>query len=263
MATFRRTEHLVSRTDAQHPRILFFLNHAGGKYTLAIPDGESGPAEGTKVDVIFEVRLDGKPHHAPLARLPLVGSQSDWSDALSCGMRIEWISNGTTQFKQLQMKSPSRRFGSAPPGGLHGYNVAVALRSFFLKQQRRLDESQKKWMLDFGVANIKQVCYEHLSNTVYLQDLKRMTQVEGPKAREVLDMGNELLQLGAGDFVSSYALQTAWERLKDNFKAPACDACRSNELVVSTCHLPHDSGIKSLITSASRRAISRAGADAI
>ncbi|GIZ43110.1 hypothetical protein CKM354_000635000 [Cercospora kikuchii] len=134
-----------------------------------LPNGV-GPPVGTKLHVVVEIRLDGQPHAIPHGLQATVGPMSDFDEANEVGMRIEW-QNAAGQWMQeyVQMKQQYNRHNEAHPTGITaGYLRCTALRAF-LKQEHRPVTAQFPFLTNYGIAKVKKISIDHLTQTITSQ----------------------------------------------------------------------------------------------
>ena len=118
-------------------RVVFTINSEKTKDAFKIPI----PAkDGTVVDVVFEIREDGKPHPRSLVRLPTVGPTEDWDRANSLALCATWKDadgNGRTRyfqrFKPLKWATHRKDKTIIPQwrGAVGGYVSGLALWRYF------------------------------------------------------------------------------------------------------------------------------------
>jgi hypothetical protein len=87
------------------------------------PYGEEWPLHEDEVQVVFDVRLDGKPHPVPAFALPLIGPFEDWQRAMSWTHRIEWKSP-TGVWRQHYHQKFARNLADASSRGSLMYHAS-------------------------------------------------------------------------------------------------------------------------------------------
>jgi len=155
-ANFRRTGFVTRVGTGGHGTeylIVFGKKHtiSEGPWYAELRRGEPWPPQNAKIHVVFELRLDGQPHTASLARCSGVGALSDWANANQLGMRIEWErDDGVWVQRQVQLReSDNDRLAAAPYGGMQSYNIATGLRSYLLQERRLLSPALQTWVWIF------------------------------------------------------------------------------------------------------------------
>lgn len=204
-ANYRRVA-FISREDNKRnkgSKVIWQKNTVGkGDSNVAfyLPQGEPGPAYGTKVHVVVEVRLDGRPCGVPWSRQATVGPWSDSADATMVAMRIEWPDeDGNWFFKHLQCDYPNN-FATVNKadiaGSTTGYRVATGMKAYFLRQHRPQTQAFP-WLYDFGIAEIKEIYFDHLSQTIATRRLTTTTNAATVRALADHEIAKLLLDSGA------------------------------------------------------------------
>ncbi|KAK5953008.1 hypothetical protein OHC33_006130 [Knufia fluminis] len=138
-----------------HPSIMFERN-------------KKHPPQGTILYPIWEIQLDG-PHPIPWARLPDLGGPSDWHIANSLALRVEWQDPDGQWWQTFQQADQVTKFEpTTDPGAMVKYNQAMAIIRYL---QPRRHFSPKGWNYDCGLARIKELSFNHATQTVKLQEL--------------------------------------------------------------------------------------------
>jgi len=196
-----------------------------------------GPAIGTKLHVVYELRLDGQAHPCAFSRAPTVGCFSDWADCTKLGMRIEWQDDdGRWWYRYVQLdNSYNTLVMNGPVGATTGYVLATALRSFFLQERRPLQ--QHSWLYDFGIARLKEVYIDHLTQTIRVRQPHNPHDVPAFTRRTFDQMGNELLGLGAErvarDTDASFPNFAPGAPSRMGPPRKSCDHCNAGRKIVS------------------------------
>ncbi|KAK5081393.1 hypothetical protein LTR70_000988 [Exophiala xenobiotica] len=126
------------------------------------------PPQGTVVYPIWEIQLNG-PHPIPWARLNDVGLPSDWHVANTLALRLEWQDKDGQWWRTYQQSDLQLKFEPTnDQGALINYNQAMAVIRFL---QQRQQFSPRSWFYNAGIARIKQLTFDHASQTVRLQEL--------------------------------------------------------------------------------------------
>ncbi|KAI4276186.1 MAG: hypothetical protein L6R35_006224, partial [Caloplaca aegaea] len=125
------------------------------------------PAEelvvGTQVYCTFEMRLDGRPHEAPLFRLPLVGGFSDWREISTIGLKMEWNTSKGWRAKYVQriQMNPSitGQVQHAPVLYIQGSALLAAFKS-------QIFNNPSGWREQFGPLRIVDVWFDRKTQEV-------------------------------------------------------------------------------------------------
>lgn len=217
-----------------------------------LAENEEGPEFNTPIDVIFEVRLDDQPHPISWARAPTVGCWSDWLDACKVAMRIEWLApkestNGEGQepgeqaemewkFRYVQVVTTyNALLEEAPAGATHGYALGKALHAFLTQEYRTPDE-EFPWLVNFGIARVKEVYVDHLTQEIRTKDVHAPHPPEVPLAKKSYnELAQELELLGAETVAS--AEDDKFPPVKFKAAGPprkSCDHCHAGRKIVRT-----------------------------
>jgi hypothetical protein len=225
--------------------------------TFQVPVGRDGPPAGTWVYPVFELTTDGTAHAVPWSRLPSIGPFSDWAEALSLALKIEWRrADGQLVRKYIQVTNPMRMRPVASNMPLQGvpfriYAMAVAVVRFLKQQNLSARVPRPPWQPDFGIARLKDQTLSWLDQRMVILDVTP----DGSKVLSGTVGINEMHQsfMAAGlNCPDPYDTQTAWyglapvpveyqvTRLRTNGAAEpgsACDSCyllsiKSRELTV-------------------------------
>ncbi|KAK5168074.1 uncharacterized protein LTR77_006642 [Saxophila tyrrhenica] len=240
-ANFRRTD-LVTRVatgGAGVPSLQVYLKHhtpTNTAWIALLRRDKPWPPENSKIHVVLELRLDGKPHTAGLARAPGVGALSDWANANQLGMRIEWQrDDGVWVQRQFQLRDDNEKLAYAPNGMTQNYNIANGLRGYVLQEQRTLSTEQQEWIWDFGIARVKEVYLDHLDQTIRVRDLPGSRVVPGPTFKTMQQIGQELVDLGAGRYArpsdTQYPIFPDGQQRSAGRSRKSCNACYANTVL--------------------------------
>ncbi|GIZ46042.1 hypothetical protein CKM354_000918300 [Cercospora kikuchii] len=126
-----------------------------------------GPPVGTNIHVIIEIRLDGQPHEISHGLQATTGPMSDFDEACGVGLRIEW-KDPQSQWMQeyVQMRQQYNRHDTGkPPGRTQGYLRSTGFRAMLLQEHRGLHHLFP-WISDYGIAKVKKITIEHLTQTI-------------------------------------------------------------------------------------------------
>jgi hypothetical protein len=124
------------------------------------------PKPDTPVYIIFEVRLDWKPHSRSWARLPKVGSFHNWDRANSFAIRVEWeqpLGSGTWLWTYAYMSTASL-LDEDIPGATKSYGHALQLIHWLF--QENPNYSLEKLPTIVSRAHILQAYYDYMTQTV-------------------------------------------------------------------------------------------------
>jgi len=138
-------------------------------HTLA--NGEDYPKEGDLVQIVFEVRLDDKPH--PLAHCPLslIGPFEDWHRAMSWAFRFEWKSP-TGKWKRCYMrKRGNKLIEEGVRGALTNYVFGMAVLRWLLKEAPDQHTLNRSWMYSFPPFHVMRIHVDFLRQEVSLQQV--------------------------------------------------------------------------------------------
>ncbi|KAH7083917.1 hypothetical protein FB567DRAFT_605020 [Paraphoma chrysanthemicola] len=134
------------------------------------PDGETLPRQGTSVQVVFEVRLDGKPHPFAWAALPLIGAFEDWQHAMSWAHRMEWKSPSGVWRRHYLQKSDSVLEEKGSRGSLRVYMVGMMVVRWLLRQLPDQWTLNRKWMYSLPPMHVLQIQIDYLKQRISLRE---------------------------------------------------------------------------------------------
>lgn len=206
VANYRRVA-FISKEESkrnQGRKVIWQKNTVGkGDSNVAfyIPQNELGPANGAKVHVVVEVRLDNQSCGVSWSRQPTVGPWSDWFDATQVAMRIEWQDeHNKWLFKHLQSDYPNNFAKNSSKndinGATTGYRVATGLKAYFLRQNRPQTQAFP-WLYDFGIAEVKEIYFDHLSQTIGTRRISDKSNATPVRALSESQIASLLLRVGA------------------------------------------------------------------
>ncbi|KAK3720429.1 hypothetical protein LTR37_003841 [Vermiconidia calcicola] len=237
---FRRSGGIV-RDEGNGTKVLLWKYKPDDtQFTFTIPQHSEGPDFGTKIQVVFEIRIDGQPSPAQWARVPFVGSFDDWFDATTMSLRIEWKDrHGMWCWRHVQLETHNN---SVVPRGPYGatlsYAIATGMKAFFLQQDRKPTDQDSPWLIDFGIATIKEIYIDHLEQAICTRSVQDRHQGPLPKQKTLQELGNELKALGA--LTVATPTDTTFPDLpygtvladlpQSGNRKNACDHCRSNQV---------------------------------
>jgi hypothetical protein len=131
-------------------------------------DGFDAPRENDSFQLVFEVRLDGKPHQKSWARLPHIGPFMNWDIANSWALRIEWRDPQEHWRSRYCQSVTQQRIPDTQPGTLDTYvNGAGIIHYLFGKSL----ESRAS-INNFGFAMVRQVNHNYLQKQITFTDQK-------------------------------------------------------------------------------------------
>ena len=206
VANYRRVAFISKEENKRNQgrKVIWQKNTVGkGDSNVAfyIPQNEPGPANGTKVHVVVEIRLDNQSCGVPWSRQPTVGPWSDCFDATQVAMRIEWQDeHGRWVFKHLQSDYPNNFAKDSSKndinGATTGYRVATGLKAYFLRQNRPQTQAFP-WLYDFGIAEMKEIYFDHISQTIGTRRISDKANAAPVRALSEPEIARLLLRLGA------------------------------------------------------------------
>ncbi|KAL8974587.1 MAG: hypothetical protein Q9197_001179 [Variospora fuerteventurae] len=155
------------------------------------------PAEelvvGTQVYSTFEMRLDGRPHEAPLFRLPLVGGFSDWREISTIGVKMEWNTSKGWRAKYVQriQMNPSitGQVQHAPVLYIQGSALLAAFKS-------QIFDNPSGWREQLGPLRIVDVWFDRRTQEVQIRENMNLSRIPEPTRRPLEEVRNELSGLG-------------------------------------------------------------------
>ena len=221
-AVFRRSGSIGTQTrlfgmlsrgaTATNRSFSFLIHRSKGMVSAGLPEGDRS------IYVVFEVMLNGEPHTTLYARLIPVtlAPWSDWNLALGVAIKLEWVDEGTGQWKSMycqKAKGDMALRDSTEPGSCESYSKAMALRRYLLRQT--CPNFPEQWQFDLGgVADVQQVVYDHLKQTVQLYPLRATTRAAVPRRITSDEKRVSLAKLGATRIYSPLSVEEE------------CDWCR-------------------------------------
>ncbi|KAF2018388.1 hypothetical protein BU24DRAFT_491356 [Aaosphaeria arxii CBS 175.79] len=129
-------------------------------------DGIDAPRKNDTFQLVFEVRLDGKPHSRSWARLPHIGPFTNWNIANSWALRIEWRDpQGSWRSRYCQSDTP-QRIPDSSRGMIDTYANGVGIMHFLFG----VPLGPRAFITNLGFARVKQVDYNHLLKIMSYRD---------------------------------------------------------------------------------------------
>ena len=129
---------------------------------------EKRPPLGALVYPIWEISLTGE-HPYAWARLPTIGKPKDWNLANQLALRIEFQEENGQWNSAYQQADTLLKFERTSTEGIyHTYNLAMTVIRA-LKQVQPFNPP--KWMYSGGICRVKQLTFDHPTQTVILQEL--------------------------------------------------------------------------------------------
>ena len=202
---------------------------------VQFPSGKPRPPLGTIIYPVWEIMVNGEPHHTPWARLNEIGCYPNWRDANKLALRVQWEENGVWQSMYQQVGRLAQFEDTEEPGCVTPYNRAMAIIRF-LKQ--RVQADPPSWYVDGGIARVKSLTFDNFTQTIHIKDLAPSDKlVPRPRLKTVAEMADELTKLGClnvGGEWGKHALRPGDKFVKDhqNQKNIQCDACNIMKLFV-------------------------------
>ncbi|KAL8968050.1 MAG: hypothetical protein Q9183_002648 [Haloplaca sp. 2 TL-2023] len=176
------------------------------------------------VNLVFEVRLDRRPHDAPYCRLPLVGGYSDWFEASSLGLRMEYRTPAGWRAVYLQRKNMWR---STDIGAPRAYAEASAFLAAF---NNMVYSDLSPWRLQITALKIVDVSFNHHSQVIDVREKTGREERAEPSKKSTQQVTSELEGMGFR-VGRSAPTDTAW-RLQNNGKGRStCDHCTTVSLL--------------------------------
>ncbi|KAK5099830.1 hypothetical protein LTS08_005545 [Lithohypha guttulata] len=183
-------------------------------------EGE-GPPKGTEVFPVVELMMNG-PHPYPYARLPEVGCFADWHFGNRVGIKLEWKGDDGKWYHQYFQRHNYREYmDSHEPGCTRGYAETLGL----VKYLHQVPQDQPRgWMIDFGIARIKELTWDHMTQTAHLHELVAPTGAWPPPTwKTTAQITQEIQQLGALGVNGPYMVFPPGTRLMPSGRV--CDTC--------------------------------------
>lgn len=184
---------------------------------------DRGPhlAINTIVYLVFELRLDGKPHDAPFSRLPLVGRFTDWRELSRLAVRMEWETPQGCYAIYLQALHPME------PGSEQAPDPYTSASALLAALKGTVFAETSAWRLRIPAPRIIDSSFSHLSQSIHIRErVVRVKRLE-PQARENQEINRELKTLGFN------VTSTVPEELRHGEGRTTCDTCY---VVGSRCH---------------------------
>jgi hypothetical protein len=186
--------------------------------------GETHPPSGSQVQMVFEVRLDGKPHPHSWARLPKIGPFEDWDQANSWALRYEWEypeGSGNWRYGYAQTQRFSERRDFNVPGSLSRYAIGVSVLYWLFGADSR---SFPKWIhRPAGSVRVVQAVYDYMTQVIHIEP-QRPHQLAPHGTRSADDMKSILADHGINtkfkDMTNNNILN-----IKRNAVRTTCDLC--------------------------------------
>lgn len=203
--------------EAAYPRI----NKEHSTQTIYFRRDESYPSTKAEVTIVFEIMHNNAPHPYTWARLPDFGPYSDWHIANTLAIRIEWQEQGQWKYRYIQ-KIERAFMKTDDPGCLRAYSEAMGYIRYL---QQVNQERPRGWDMTFGLARVKQVIVDHMTQTVHVQELTpsgRSMPAVTMKTRQ--DLGNDIRLLGAQNVNIPWPADFSLVRSGRSQRAH-CDAC--------------------------------------
>lgn len=202
-ADYRRVAYVSREDNKSSPgcRSFWGMNHGTQFY---VPRDEDGPDFETKIHVVVSIRYDGQPCLIPWSRQPTVGPWSDSADATSVSIRIEWQNEqGGWVYKWLMPDYPNTLAKDAAkndiPGATSGYRIASGLKAYFARQIRPITDDFP-WRYDFGIAEIREVFFDFLAQTIRMRRVAESSIAPPVRALEHREIAQIMLNLGADTY---------------------------------------------------------------
>jgi hypothetical protein len=182
VANFRRTTprvltHIVPQKKGFQLGVLELIihqKHYEGHHNIAFRpyvdkvDGFVAPKKNDALQLVFEVRLDGKPHPRSWARLPRVGPFMNWSIADSWALRIEWKDpNGEWKYRYCQSVT-QQRIEDTTSGTLDTYVHGAGIIHFLFQKPLGFRTA----ITDLGFARVRQINYDYMRKRISFIDQK-------------------------------------------------------------------------------------------
>ncbi|KAL8907649.1 MAG: hypothetical protein Q9207_001301 [Kuettlingeria erythrocarpa] len=219
MGTFCKPPCLLSKAGSGENHVQ--VNLAGDIFVSFPTDRGPSLAINTTVYLVFEVRLDGKPHDAPFGRLPLVGKFTDWRELSRLAVRMEWGTPNGCYATYLQALHPME------PGSEQALGPYVSASALLAALKGTVSTETSGWRLRIPAPRIIEFSFGHLSQTVHIRERVIREKRPGPQAREAQEINRELKNLGLN------VTPTVPEELRHGEGRTTCDACY---VVGSRCH---------------------------
>ncbi len=144
----------------------------------------------TTVYLVFELRLDGKPHDAPFSRLPLVGRFTDWRELSRLAVRMEWKTPKGCYAMYLQA------LHAMEPGSEQAPGPYISASALLAALKGTVFTETSAWRLQIPAPRIIDSSFGHLSQTVHIRERVVREERPGPQAREAQEINRELKRLG-------------------------------------------------------------------
>ena len=136
-------------------------------YTISRSDGHPLPPKGASIYFSVEIMKRGR-HALAFSRLPDLGIWSNWDEANEVALRIRWRDGN--QWYSFYLQQPEDKIGlidATEPGSVGVYMNMVNLRHYL---ERKTFANPLPWATKWGIARVKQIHYDFLSQTVQLID---------------------------------------------------------------------------------------------
>ncbi|ETN41142.1 uncharacterized protein HMPREF1541_03077 [Cyphellophora europaea CBS 101466] len=183
----------------------------------------------------IEMTKDGSPHHRNWAHLPTIGPWKDWDRARSWALKIEWqepatSSNASPPWKHAYIRSQKpmdlRKVCVNKPdaaGSHQAYAQGIAIYRM-LRQIKLEPEYCPNWMIDYGIAHIKQQYLDFLSQTIRIRNLlANARSAEFMAGRlDPFQMSQAYIAQGLTSYVPFGAFNG---QVKNRVPQRACDSC--------------------------------------
>ncbi|KAL8927269.1 MAG: hypothetical protein Q9208_002445 [Pyrenodesmia sp. 3 TL-2023] len=171
---------------------------------------------GTQVYCTFEMRLDGRPHDAPLFRLPLVGGFSDWREISSIGLRMEWNTTKGWKAKYVQRTYMNPYMKGKVQHASVLYIQGSAMLAAFRSQ---IIDNPSEWRDQFGPLRIIDVWFDQKTQAVQVRENTSVSRIPEPTRRPPEEVRKELSDLGFL-FVKTGTWPLVHGKTRDS-----CDSC--------------------------------------
>lgn len=210
--------HLVSSPNDGSPR---------HKFVPTIPL-QTGLVTGGWVYPVIEMTQDGSPHHLNWSRLPTFGPWPDWERARSWALKIEF-EDAKGQWKHVYIRSQKpldiRKVKNVPdaPASHNGYAQGIAIYRM-LRQIRFNPQGRPPWMVNYGVARVKEQFLDWLDQKIRVRDLK-WNQVNQQLAPQREDYNTMALKYRGVGLNSNVAFGAYDGNTRGRTPRNSCDSC--------------------------------------
>ena len=224
-------------------KVIRAITTAGQRHWDFVVNKKSDPPECAEVHTIIEITPPGRIHPRPWARLPPYGVWQDWKDANRLGIRLEWIDPESKKWcaRNVQVRNHHKVENVGFPGCIRQYAMATALIRFFEGKTLAAGHVREGFDFQYGPARVKYVRWLHLEQRIAIEDFVPSIQdanTDGPRARRLEDVGQMLLDSGAGTYGTFPSSGIGHRTMCDHCFLRNARVCERNktDLACKTCY---------------------------